>query len=726
MLRIDSLVELTADVPQEFGVVYEPEQAGSTKIVLTAPSDALEVTRVQATLGDGTVFAARSRNTQRDGARVTTVDLGQIADPVRLIVTLRALVPVRSREASIDVTAGSETAEIRVAIVGDAKFVPARSGIRLQSDDVRPGERVELEAVLVNDGTAVATGALLCLRVPSGVSMTAKNARRELHGENGAMLVLPLDEVGVGASVTTNIIGTLDRVIPNGEQLRFEGYVLCGEQQFDLAPLVATVSSTSTLVVEVRLTDERAYRAGERVMAHVAIKAEGSDVLRDVIVRFSSAGLAFTGADETGVLGVRFGDVPPLSQLGYLVSAIVTATPAGEEVFELAFEGESESGARAAGSTPVRVFGESQVAASIAVRELPEESAYEVGVTVRNNGDGRANVVAVAAVRTEGIVGIVDSLAVDGTPRLSLDGSIAVERDGIEIGELPVETSRDVRWKVRSGLEQDVALTARILVDGTEHVISAPVLSYHPGHRVTFVEVLTPTEAAEPFMEAAAAPPEPEVPAVPTVAVIAPVVSPVPVIAPEVALAAAPAAAEGTEAITVRFEVTPTAQARWKAWFGEHGPDNDVELGRLVLAAREFLPVAIGDATANEVLSEVRAGSNEIVTARLLTWKSTNTIGASGFDFFTSALRKNVAALWDRIATVPATLDGPRGDSALVALIGGGDSPYADAIDAFRDRLLEVLDNLESVEDYADAYPDLQPVAARLFDVLCEVEEVAA
>jgi hypothetical protein len=725
MLRIDSLVELTADVPQEFGVVYEPEQSGSTKIVLTAPSDALEVTRVQATLSDGTVFAARTRNTQRDGARVTTVDLGQIAEPVRLIVTLRALVPVRSREASIDVTAGSENAEIRVAIVGDAKFVPARSGIRLQSDNVRPGERVELEAVLVNDGTAVATGALLCLRVPSGVSMTAKNARRELHGENGAMLVLPLDEVGVGASVTKNIIGTLDRVIPNGEQLRFEGHVLCGEQQFDLAPLMVTVSSTSTLVVEVRLTDERAYRAGERVMGHVAIKAEGSDVLRDVIVRFSSEGLAFTGADDTGVLGVRFGDVPPLSQLGYLVSATVTATPAGEEVFDLTFEGESESGARAAGSTPVRVFGESQVAASIAVRELPEESAYEVGVTVRNNGDGRANAVAVAAVRTEGIVGIVDSLAVDGTPRLSLDGSIAVERDGIEIGELPVETSREVRWKVRSGLEQDVALAARIVVDGTELVVNAPVLSYHPGHRVTFVEVLTSTEAAEPIVKAAAAPREPEVPAVPIVAAIAPVVSPVPVIVPEAALAAAPAA-EGTEAITVRFEVTPTAQARWKAWFGEHGPDNDVELGRLVLAAREFLPLSIGDATANEVLAEVRAGSNDIVTARLLTWKSTNTIGASGFDFFTSALRKNVAALWDRIATVPATLEGPRGDSALVALIGGGDSPYADAIDAFRDRLLEVLDNLESVEDYADVYPDLQPVAARLFDVLCEVEEVAA
>jgi hypothetical protein len=395
--------------------------------------------------------------------------------------------------------------------------------------------------------------------------------------------------------------------------------------------------------------------------------------------------------------------------LGYLVSATVTATPAGEEVFDLTFEGESESGARAAGSTPVRVFGESQVAASIAVRELPEESAYEVGVTVRNNGDGRANAVAVAAVRTEGIVGIVDSLAIDGTPRLSLDGSIAVERDGIEIGELPVETSREVRWKVRSGLEQDVALAARIVVDGTEHVVNAPVLSYHPGHRVTFVEVLTSTEAAEPIVEAAAAPPEPEVPAVPIVAAIAPVVSPVPVIVPEVALAAAPAA-EGTEAITVRFEVTPTAQARWKAWFGEHGPDNDVELGRLVLAAREFLPLSIGDATANEVLAEVRAGSNDIVTARLLTWKSTNTIGASGFDFFTSALRKNVAALWDRIATVPATLEGPRGD----------------AIDAFRDRLLEVLDNLETVEDYADVYPDLQPVAARLFDVLCEVEEVAA
>lgn len=723
MLRIDSLVELTADVPQEFGIIFEPEQAGSTKIVLSAPPDALEVTRVQATLADGTVFAARSRNQQRDGARVTTVDLGQISEEVRLIVTLRALVPVRSREASIDVTAGSETAEIRIAIVGDAKFVPARSGIRIQSEDVRPGERVDLEAVLVNDGTAIATGAQLCLRVPAGVSMAAQNARRELHGENGAMLVLPLDEIGVGASVTASIAATLDRVIPNGEKLRFEGYVLCGEQQFDLAPLTATVSSTSTLVVEVRLTDERAYRAGERVMAHVSIKAEGSDILRDVIVRFSSDGLAFVGADERGVLALRFGDVAPISQLGYLIAAMIVATPAGEEVLGLAFEGESEGGARASGSTSVRVYGEAQVSASIAVRELPDESAYEVGVTVRNSGDGRANVVAVSAVHAEGIVGIVDSLAVDGMPRLSLDGSIAVERDGIEIGKLPVETTRDVRWKVRSALEQDVALAARVMVDGTEQVVSAPVLSYHAGHRTAFVEASASIESPQPIVAATietAAPPE--TPVIPIVSVVAAAPVPAPVIVAE----AQPSAAESADASGVRFEVTSSARARWKAWFGEHGPDNEVELGRYVLAAREFLPIAVGDATADEVLAEVRAGSTEVVTARLLSWKSSNTIGASGFDFFTTALRKNVAALWDRIATSPASLEGPRADSVLVALIGGHGTPYADAIDAFRDRLLEVLDNLESVEDYADAYPDLQPAAARLFDVLCDVEEVAA
>lgn len=722
MLRIDSLVELTADVPHEFGIVFEPERAGPTKIVFSAPSDVLEVTRVQASLTDGTVFAARSRNQQRDGARVTTVDLGHISEAARLVVTLRALVPVRSRGASIGVTAGGETAEIPIAIVGDAKFVPARSGIHLRSEEVRPGMPVALEAVVVNDGTAIASGAQLCLRIPAGVSLAAKNARRELHGAVGAMLVMPLDDVAVGASVTTSITGTLDPVIANGEQLRFDGYVRCDEQQFDLAPLSVTISSISTLAVEVRLADERAYRAGEHVMAHVSIKAEGSDILHDVIVRFSSEGLAFAGADESRVLALRFGDVPPLSQLGYLISATVIATPSGEEVFGLAFEGESEGGARASGSTPVRVYGEAQVVASLAVRELPDESAYEVGVTVRNNGDGRANGVAVSAVRAEGIVGIVDSLTVDAVPRLSLDGSIAVERDGIEIGVLPVETTRVVRWKVRSALEQDVALAARVTVDNIEQVVSAPVLSYHAGHRTAFVEAAA-TKAPEPGAAARFEPATPpETPVVPMVAVVAAPAAR----APRIAVEPPAPATDSADESGVRFEVTPSVPARWKAWFGEHGPDNDVELGRYVLAAREFLPIAVGDATADEVLAEVRTGSNEVVTARLLSWKSSHTIGASGFDFFTTALRKNVAALWDRLSTAPASLDGPRADSALVALIGGLNTPYADAIEAFRDRLLEVLDNLESVEDYADPYPDLQPAAARLFDVLCDVEEVAA
>jgi hypothetical protein len=271
---------------------------------------------------------------------------------------------------------------------------------------------------------------------------------------------------------------------------------------------------------------------------------------------------------------------------------------------------------------------------------------------------------------------------------------------------LPILSARDVRWKIRSSVDHDVALAVDVIVDGVLGTVAAPMLAFSAGHRAQYI-----APAVVPAMPVWTAP----------AAVVAP-----PVVEPERAaseseetVVAAEIAEEEVVEEAVTFEVGVAAVSRWKAWFGEHGPSTDVELGRYILAAREFLPVSASGEEQDAMLGTLRTECNNVVTARLFSWKSTGTIGASGYDFATPALRASAASFWNRLGQPQSNLDGTGLDLALVALTAGNGTDFAAEIDAFRDRLIEVLESTQSIEAYADLVPDLQPAASRLFNAMC-------
>jgi hypothetical protein len=275
---------------------------------------------------------------------------------------------------------------------------------------------------------------------------------------------------------------------------------------------------------------------------------------------------------------------------------------------------------------------------------------------------------------------------------------------------LPILSSRDVRWKIRSSADHDVALAVDVIVDGTTETVEAPRLTFCAGHRSQYIAPIAP-----PALPTWADP----VPAVvPPAVVIEPVAA-----APEAhdAPVAADLAKEAGPDEAVSFEVGVATVSRWKAWFGEHGPSVDVELGRYVLAAREFLPIRANGEEKEATLSALRTESNSIVTARLFSWKSTGTIGASGYDFATPALRTNIAAFWNMLGQPQSNLEGARLDLAIVALTAANGTNFSAEVDAFRDRLIDVLENVRSVEAYGEAVPDLQPAASRLFNAMCDL-----
>ena len=699
--------ELHAETAGSFTIDYSPAAPGDAHIKVVAPINAVRVVGVEAALLDGTILAAAVRVQQREDVAVTKVHLGYLEVPVRIKVSVRAVVPVCLAQTEIQVVADDMRETFTIPLTGQAKFVPARSVIHLPQRQLQPGETIDVDIALINDGTAIASGARLHFRPPAWTNVDADDARRELHRTEGPMLVLPLPDLPVGASSRHRFRATFAPVIQDGTPIVFEAFVTHGERRFDLSPVTAVVRSHANLHASVQLTEDRAFRYGESVAVLIVLRAHGSDVARAVRVTLESAAIAWSDTAASTPLSLDFGDVPPLSDTVHLVRGTIIATPASTIQMDLALSATAAAGAVEATSCSINVAGAPQVTSTVVLHELPDEAAYEVICHIRNDGDGEASSVVVQSLRRENIVGVVDSLVVDGHSRLSLDGSIAVDHGGVDVGVLPILSERDVRWKIRSSVDHDVALGVDVIVDGVRETIDAPLLAFSAGHR------------AKDFVPAVA-------PAMPVWTPAAPVIA-APVEEPAAterdATTVADEIAEEEEAAeeAVTFQVGVTAISRWKAWFGEHGPTSDVELGRYILAAREFLPVRASGAEQDSVLGTLRTECNNVVTARLFSWKSTGTIGASGYDFATPALRASTAAFWNLHGQPQSNLDGTRLDLALVALTAGNGTEFAAEIDAFRDRLIEVLEHTQSIEAYADPVSDLQPAASRLFDAMCDL-----
>jgi hypothetical protein len=712
MFITERIGELHAETAGSFTVEYTPSTPHDTQLMIIAPLNAVRVVGVEAMLFDGTVLAAAVRMQQRKDVVVANVNLGYLEVPVRVKVSVRAVVPVCLSQTEIQVLVDDLRETFIVPLTGQAKFVPARSVIHIPQRELQPSETIDIDVSLINDGTAVASGARLHFRPPAWTNVDAEGARRELNRTDGPMMVLPLPDLPVGASSSHRFRATLAPVIQDGTAITFEAFVTHGERRFDLSNVTAVVRSHANLHASVQLTEDRAFRYGESVAALIKLRAHGSDVARAVRVTLDSPAIAWNDTPDGAPLSLDFGDVPPLSDTAHLVRGTIIATPRSKTQMAISLSATAAGGSIEAVSCPINVAGAPQVTSTVFVHELPEEAAYEVVCQINNDGDGEATSVVVQSQRRENIVGVVDSLMIDGQSRLSLDGSISVEHGGVEVGVLPILSARDVRWKIRSSVDHDVALAVGVTVDGSLSTVEAPMLAYSAGHRAQ--NIASALVSAKPVWTAPAA------------AVVAPVVEPEPA-ASESAEPVIPAAIAEEEAVkeSVIFEVSVAAVSRWKAWFGEHGPSTDVELGRYILAAREFLPVSASGEEQDAMLATLRTECNNVVTARLFSWKSTGTIGASGYDFATPALRASAASFWNLLGQPQGNLDGTGLDLALVALTAGNGTDFAAEIDAFRDRLIEVLTHTQSVEAYADLVPDLQPAASRLFNAICSLEVAA-
>ena len=713
MFTIDRLGELHAETIGMFTVEYTPASPREAKLKIIAPLDAVRVTRVEATLLDGTVLAAGVRSHRRNAASITTVDLGYLELPVRVSISLQAVVPVCVSQTAIQISVDDLSEVMNVTLTGQAKFVPSRSVVRFSEGQLRPGGSVDVEVALVNDGTAVASGARLYVRPPAWTNVDADGARRELHRDDGPVLVVPLPEIPVGATSSHRFRATLAPIIRDGTPIVFEAFVMHDDRRFDLTPASGVVHSEATLQASVRLTEERAFRYGDHVAALVTLRALGSDVMRGVRVSLACPAIAWNDAGTDGALVLDFGEIPPLTDTVHLVQGTVIATPARAQQLNLSLTADAQAGSVDTVGCPISVSGAPQITSTLAVHELPDESAYEVVCAIHNDGDGEASSVVVRSERRDGMVGVVDSLVIDGRSRLSLDGSLAVEGNGVEVGALAILSSREVRWKLRSSVDQAVALAVELVVDGTALVIDAPTRTFSAGHRDQYsaprAALATPA-LTEPAIAAPIMPVEPaEITAEPPAAAT---------VAERVVDAGAE---EASVSDAVEFEVGDTTISRWKAWFGEQGPSADVELGRYVLAAREFLPVHANGADQDASLAAIRTECNAVVTARLFSWKSTGAVGASGYDFATPTLRSNVASFWSLLGQPQSNLDGARLDLAIVALTAANGTPFASEVEAFRDRLIEVLEGINSVEAYGNAATDIQPAASRLFNAMCDL-----
>jgi len=712
VLRIDRIPALHAESNVTAAVEFAPAAPGDVVVALRA-ADGARITGARATLLDGTPLAAKLQR----GTAGAHLSLGHLEVPVALSVTMRADVPVTTSSASLTVEVGSESQTAPIELVGEPKFLAARSRLRLSRSESAPAGDLTLTIAGTNDGTVVAQDVRLHLEVPQNITMDAGAASwREVNAAGERTIVIPIERVDVGDRFVRDVKVKVAPVSPDGREVAFAGWIAIGDARFDLDPVSLLVRSGARATAKLKIIENRTYRYGDRVMGVLAVKARGTDVVRDVVVRVSSQGIAWAGADDDNALAVQFGTLPPFAEASRLIEGVVIAAPSAEQSVSVPMEGFASGGTVQADGTSIKVTGASRVLASLTVGAADDTQAHAVQLFLRNTGDGVATSVRVAAVSVPGVVGVVDSLTVDGQARFALDGSLAVERDGFDAGPLGIAEERAIAWKIRASAAQSAAVAANVTIDGVT-VIAEAVADLVGGVRadallpaptVVAVDTTTSFEAAPEVVA-----PQPDAEAAPTRASVAP-----PAALATTNETSADVSVEDDTSLSVRYAVSAIAAARWSAWFGQDGPSAATPLGMHVLAVREFLPVGSSNTGADAALAGIRSESEAVVSARLESYKVCDVFGASGFDFGTPRLRSAVATVLTILGRDVEDLEGVGLERALVAMTGASGTALAEVVEQYRDALGLVMADVDDVAQFGDECPEMLAPARALFEAL--------
>jgi hypothetical protein len=713
VLRIDRIPALHAESTVTAAVEFAPTAPGDVVVALRA-ADGARVTGARATLLDGTPLAAKLQR----GTAGAHLSLGHLEVPVLLSVTMRADVPVTTSCASLTVEVGSESQAAQIMLVGEPKFLAARSRLRLSRNESAPAGDLILTIAGTNDGTVVAHDVRLHLEVPQNITMDAGSGSwREVNAAGERSIVIPIERVDVGDRFVRDVKVKVAPVSPDGREVAFSGWIAIGEVRFDLEPVTLVVRSAARASAKLKIIENRTYRYGDRVMGVLSVKARGTDVVRDVVVRVSSQGIAWAGADCDNTLPVAFGTLPPFAEASRLIEGVVVAAPSTEQSVSIPMEGFASGGAVQADGASIKVTGASRVLANLSVGAADETQAHPVQLFLRNTGDGVATTVRVAAVPMAGVVGVVDSLTVEGQARFALDGSLAVEQVGFDAGPLGIAEERTIAWKIRAAAAQSVTVAANVTIDGVT-VVADTIAELVAGVRA---DALLPAASVAAVDATASFEGTPAVGSpVEGDAESNRVVAGAPTAAASAAdeEAAAEAATADDTTLSVRYAVSAIAAARWSAWFGQDGPSATTPLGMHVLAVREFLPIGASNAGADGALASIRSESEAVVSARLESYKVCDVFGASGFDFGTPRLRAAVATVLTILGRDVDDLEGVGLERALVAMTGASGTALAEVVEQYRDALGLVLADVGDVAQFGEESPEMLAPARALFEAL--------
>ncbi len=750
LFDVEPFESLRAESPGVIHLRYSPSQPGDVSLSFHTTGE-IAVSGVSFALSDGTTLASRSQRTDEHGL---FVDLGWLETPVVVSVSIVASVPVIEGRGMLYVV-GKEQVEIPVRVVGEPRFVSARSRLRLLSESVCAGQWCDGEIALVNDGTATARDVEVEITLPKWVTAKSGGSWREVASDGIRSLVVPFGTIEVGQRAVRVLSIGLASAIANGVDLEFAVRANTREATFDLDPAWLTVASSSKLSFSGRLVEEGAYRYADGVAALLTVRNDGTDLARGVRVVVDAASIRWIGnVDVDGRLTVDMGDVPPHTDTSRLIEGVFLGTPAGREPFKVSLTGIAGNREYPVSGLALQGVGRSRVRATLDVGVADDEQAHPVRLALRNTGDGIAPAVSVRWRGEDDVFAVVDSLLVDGKKRYGLTGRLPIEGDGLDLGSMPICSTRVIEWRVRAAVAKTVALVADLVVDGdvdlvqsapvelvcgirdealpasvSEHDVSALVAELIDADRADAApvtpDVVTPT--VSPAATIAAPPAEASLAVASAAPIEGAVVDDETVLAAEgvaddeqVAEEEAPAEEPG-----VRFAVTDRTRARWMAWFAGE-PAADVELGRYVLAAREFLPVSAGGDMEAQ-FEKIRTECDAIVTGRLMTFKSTGIFGAAGYDFSTGSLRLAVGAIWASLDQPRDDLRGAGLDHAIIGLTAARGTAVEAEYATFRDALLDELDSVESIETYgAPASAAVHAAAVALFEAIRSGLPVAA
>lgn len=367
---------------------------------------------------------------------VYTATVSDVTD-ASLSLTLKATPPVTDEGGVVTLTLREKAKQVAFTLAGKPAFLLQRTKW-LAPDTINVNEETDVLLRVRNDGSSDAEGLVVDVPTPENVLVTSDEARVVFQG-GVRILRFAQDRFAVGEcrELCLSAIALKHGRVSWGAEIygdNVTALVVTAESHAVMRTAADLTMRTPTTAVELR----------EPFPIHVELTYRGAPQ-EQARIRFEGGGIA---VEQIDLGGLQSHEDRAIKVLGHVTEAKAEAWEAPLRAFL-----ETPDGIVANAAT--KVLGRGTIAVDMQLHVADEDASFARAVTLSLRNIGTADVAGVVLYlqRVDNLSPVLDSLLVDGRPRLAVDGAVPVYA-GIALETIAIDSTAAVTLRLRSSVQQ--------------------------------------------------------------------------------------------------------------------------------------------------------------------------------------------------------------------------------------------------------------------------------